>query len=125
MTHLYYVRHAQPDYSIHDDPTRPLTEKGMRDCALVTAFLTDKSIDRVFSSPYKRAVDTVQPFAAQAHLPVTLIGDLRERRSIPFGSTILKASARHSGRTLTTATKTASVCARCRNATSKRCKKFC
>ena len=80
MTHLYYVRHAQPDYSIHDDLTRPLTEKGMRDCALVTDFLTDKSIDRVFSSPYKRAVDTVQPFAAQAHLPVTLIDDLRERR---------------------------------------------
>ena len=68
MTHLYYVRHAQPDYSVHDDLTRPLTEKGMRDCALVTDFLTDKSIDRVFSSPYKRAVDTVQPFAAQAHL---------------------------------------------------------
>ena len=80
MTHLYYVRHAQPDYSVHDDLTRPLTEKGMRDCALVTDFLTDKSIDRVFSSPYKRAVDTVQPFAAQAHLPVTLIDDLRERR---------------------------------------------
>ena len=119
MTHLYYVRHAQPDYSVHDDLTRPLTEKGMRDCALVTDFLTDKSIDRVFSSPYKRAVDTVQPFAAQAHLPVTLIDDLRERRID------LKASARHSGRTLTTATKTASVCARCRNATSKRCKKFC
>lgn len=33
MTHLYYVRHAQPDYSVHDDLTRPLTEKGMRDCA--------------------------------------------------------------------------------------------
>ena len=80
MTHLYYVRHAQPDYSVHDDLTRPLTEKGMRDCALVTDFLTDKSIDRVFSSPYKRAVDTVQPFAAQAPLPVTLIDDLRERR---------------------------------------------
>ena len=53
MTHLYYVRHAQPDYSVHDDLTRPLTEKSMRDCALVTDFLTDKSIDRVFSSPYK------------------------------------------------------------------------
>ncbi len=38
MTHLYYVRHAQPDYSVHDDLTRPLTEKGMRDCALVTDF---------------------------------------------------------------------------------------
>lgn len=44
MTHLYYVRHAQPDYSVHDDLTRPLTEKGMRDCALVTAFLADKSL---------------------------------------------------------------------------------
>ena len=93
MTHLYYVRHAQPDYSVHDDLTRPLTEKGMRDCALVTAFLADKSIDRVFSSPYKRAVDTVQPFAAQAHLPITLIDDLRERRidsDFVCFSTILK-----------------------------------
>lgn len=31
MTTVYFVRHAQPDLSVHDDLTRPLTEKGLQD----------------------------------------------------------------------------------------------
>lgn len=79
MTELYFVRHAEPNCNNHDDATRELTAKGLRDRALVTAFLADKAITAVFSSPYKRAVDTVRDFAGRVSLPVQLDPDFRER----------------------------------------------
>ena len=80
MTEVYFVRHAQPDFKNHDDATRALTEKGMRDRTLATKFLTDKNITAVLSSPYKRAVDTVQEFADENGLPIRTDFDFRERR---------------------------------------------
>lgn len=80
MTTVYFVRHAESDFNVHDDFSRPLTEKGRRDCALVTEFLSDKKISAVFSSPFVRAVDTVAPFAESAGLPVQIIEDFRERK---------------------------------------------
>lgn len=80
MTVIYFVRHAEPDYSNHDDMNRPLTEKGLADRRLVTNFLADKDISAVLSSPYKRAVDTVKQFADSKGLPVVTVEDFRERR---------------------------------------------
>ncbi|HAR84900.1 MAG TPA: histidine phosphatase family protein, partial [Clostridium sp.] len=28
MTNIYFVRHCEPDFSIHEDLIRPLTQKG-------------------------------------------------------------------------------------------------
>jgi len=78
-TTLYLIRHAEPDRQNHDDLTRALTEKGRRDTALVTACLTGKRIAAVYSSPYRRALDTVRPFAEQAGLTIRVDADLRER----------------------------------------------
>lgn len=80
MTELYFVRHAEPDYENHDDMSRPLTEKGMRDRLLAADFLSDKDISAVYSSPFKRAVDTVQPLADRLNLPVLTDADFRERK---------------------------------------------
>lgn len=80
MTELYFVRHAEPNIHNHDDPTRELTEKGRQDARLVTAFLADKQIAAVLSSPYKRAVDTVHDFSETAGLPILTDPDFRERR---------------------------------------------
>lgn len=80
MTNVYFVRHAQPNYENHDDMTRELTEKGLRDRKAVTAFLMDKDIDAVLSSPYRRSVDTVKEFADAKGFPVTVVEDFRERR---------------------------------------------
>ena len=63
MTTIYFVRHAEANYNNHDDILRELSEKGLKDRELVTDFFTDKQIDIVLSSPYKRAVDTVLDFA--------------------------------------------------------------
>ena len=80
MTNIYFIRHAEPDYSNHDDLTRELSPKGMQDRTLVTEFFADKQVDIVLSSPYKRAVDTVAHFASARDLPITTVYDFRERK---------------------------------------------
>ncbi len=80
MTTIYFVRHAQPNYDNHNDLERELTAKGLEDRKRVTAFLMDKSVDVVLSSPYKRAVDTVKDFADRARLNIGIIPDFRERK---------------------------------------------
>ena len=81
MTTVYFIRHAQADNSVRDGRVRPLTEKGMADRALVTAFLQHKGIDAVLSSPFKRAVDTIAPFAEENNLAIERIEDFREQKS--------------------------------------------
>ncbi|MGT2756750.1 histidine phosphatase family protein [Streptococcus ovuberis] len=80
ITKFYFVRHAEPNYNNHDDLTRELTSKGLRDRLQVTKFLTNKSIDVIYSSPFKRAIDTVKHFADSVNLPVHLEDRFRERR---------------------------------------------
>lgn len=80
MTNIYFVRHAEPNYKNHDDFTRELSARGMEDRKLVTAFLADKAIDAVLSSPFKRAVDTVKDFADTYGYEVINVEDFRERR---------------------------------------------
>lgn len=80
MTEIYFIRHAEPDFKNHDDMTRPLTEKGRGETSRVTEFLADKGVDAVLSSPYRRAVDTVRPFAERAGLEIETVWEFRERR---------------------------------------------
>ncbi len=81
MTIVYFVRHAQADRTVRDGLTRPLTKKGMKDSLAVTEYLTDKNIDKVVSSPFKRAIDTVAGFALARGLDIETIEDFRERKS--------------------------------------------
>ncbi len=78
MTNVYFIRHAEPRYDA-DDRTRGLSDKGLRDRTLVTEFLADKTIDTVLSSPYRRAVETVQEFADTHGLDILPVEDFRER----------------------------------------------
>ena len=79
MTHIYFIRHCKPDTSVHDDLARPLMVKGLEDRARVEAYLADKAIDAVLSSPCKRAVDTVGRFAGLLSLEISTDQRLRER----------------------------------------------
>lgn len=80
MTKVYFVRHAKPDLSVHDDMNRPLTKEGHTSSKRVTQILFNKGITQIFSSPYRRAVDTVSDLALHLHLPVICIDDFRERK---------------------------------------------
>jgi len=81
MTAVYFIRHAESDTSVRDPLTRPLTAKGLADRRLVTDFLSDKNIDAVISSPFKRAVDTVREFAKERGFEIETVDGLRERKS--------------------------------------------
>ena len=56
MTRVYFVRHAQPEHDWEEERTRPLTEEGKKDSAIVLEFLKDKKIDAFYCSPYKRSI---------------------------------------------------------------------
>ncbi len=80
MTRVYFVRHAQPQYSWYDDRTRPLTEEGERDKDMVLEFLRDKKIDRFYCSPYKRSYDTIADAAEFYGQSIVTDERLRERQ---------------------------------------------
>lgn len=78
-TIVYFVRHAQSDNGHKEEMTRPLTPKGMEDRMLALAYLKDKQVKAVYSSPYLRAVTTVQPLAEHLGLEVVPVDGFRER----------------------------------------------
>ncbi|GAA0773160.1 histidine phosphatase family protein [Clostridium subterminale] len=79
MTDIYFVRHCEPDFSIHEELIRPLTNKGLEDSKRVAEVLMSKQIHVIYSSPYKRAIDTVKVLADTLNLEVVTKDDLRER----------------------------------------------
>lgn len=86
MVKIYFVRHAQPDFSHYEDLTRPLTKEGWADCEKVTAFFKNKEIDAFYCSPYKRSVDTIKG-AADFHKKEIITDErLREREKGPNGN---------------------------------------
>lgn len=81
MTRIYFVRHAEPVHSHADDRTRPLTEAGMQDTALVLETLRDKHINVFYCSPYQRSMDTIRSAAQWYGLPIQTDERLRERQA--------------------------------------------
>ena len=79
MTKVYFIRHAEPDFTNHNDLLRPLSPKGMQDRKIVTDYLEDKKIDVVLSSPFKRAVMTMEAFAGKYGFNIETIDDFHER----------------------------------------------
>lgn len=80
LTKIYFVRHAQPDYTNKDEALRPLTEKGLLDSHKVTEYFIDKNIHKIYSSPYKRAYDTVKHFSDTVSLEIIALDGFRERK---------------------------------------------
>lgn len=80
MTTIYFIRHAEPNYNNHNDLSRELSPKGLKDRKLVTEYLKDKNIQVALSSPFKRAIDTIKDFTDGENLPIEIIDDFRERR---------------------------------------------
>ncbi|PGM94651.1 histidine phosphatase family protein [Bacillus cereus] len=78
MTTIYFVRHAHSTYT-KEERERPLSDRGQFDAENVTHLLNDEHIDVVISSPYKRAIQTVQGIANTYNLSIQPEEDLRER----------------------------------------------
>lgn len=80
MNRIYFVRHAKADFSVKDDLLRPLSEEGVNDSKKVTQYLKDKNITKIYSSPYKRSIDTIGDFAATLNKDIKVVEDFRERK---------------------------------------------
>lgn len=79
-TKVYFIRHAEPNYNNHDDLLRELSPKGLQDSQQLVNLFQDKQIDAFYSSPYKRAIDTIAPLASFHHKEIGHITDFRERK---------------------------------------------
>ncbi len=78
-TTIYMVRHAESPYTEGSERTRGLTPKGKINVEKVTEILKDEEIDIIISSPYARAILTVEGLAQLLKLDIKIIEDLRER----------------------------------------------
>ena len=76
MRQLLLIRHCQ---SSGQDPDAALTEIGPKQAEALAGFLSDYPIDRIVSSSYKRAQQSIEPFAAKVGLPIHLDHRLIER----------------------------------------------
>ncbi len=81
ITTVYFIRHAESDSKVRDPWLRPLTAKGTEDARRLVKVFEGIDIDAMYSSPYPRAIATVQPLADARKLPVQLVDGLKERRS--------------------------------------------
>ena len=81
QTDLYFVRHAHSTYT-PDELGRPLSERGFTDANTVTDLLKRKAIDYVYSSPYKRAIQTVKGIAKYIGKEIELVEDVFWRKGL-------------------------------------------
>jgi 2,3-bisphosphoglycerate-dependent phosphoglycerate mutase len=78
LTSFYFVRHAHSTYT-PDELKRPLSEKGQADAERITQILKKENIDYVISSPYKRAIQTVEGVTDFTGKEVIIESDFKER----------------------------------------------
>ena len=77
MKHLYFVRHCKPE-SQH--PNAPLTAEGRAQAEMLAHFFMDKKIERIVSSLYARARQSIEPFAQRSGLKIEFDERLVEHR---------------------------------------------
>ena len=79
MNNIYYfVRHAHSTYT-HNEWTRPLSQRGRASLSQLNV-LKKEPISAIYSSPYQRAIETVESLALALGLPVHLDKRLIERK---------------------------------------------
>ena len=78
ITNLYFVRHAHSIYST-DELNRPLSERGQDDARKVADILKREQIEVVISSPYKRAIQTIEGLAGMIGVDIQIEEGFKER----------------------------------------------
>jgi 2,3-bisphosphoglycerate-dependent phosphoglycerate mutase len=79
ITEVYFVRHAHSVFSLENEETRELSEKGWRDAEKITQILFEENINQIISSSYVRARQTVEGLANLLNLEIELDSRFRER----------------------------------------------
>jgi 2,3-bisphosphoglycerate-dependent phosphoglycerate mutase len=83
---IVLVRHAepvQPGDPRFEENDRPLSDAGAKQAQRLAGVLGARAPAAIYSSPYPRAVQTVEPLARQSGLAIEIVDDLRERLLSP------------------------------------------
>lgn len=76
MKTVYLVRHA----SANGQPVEaPLTEQGRKQALALVDFFKHKEVDIIYSSPFKRALDTIKPLSDSKKINIVEDSRLGER----------------------------------------------
>jgi 2,3-bisphosphoglycerate-dependent phosphoglycerate mutase len=73
---LYFVRHAKAE---GQEVSAALTEAGVAQANKLVDFFANKPIEKIYASPFKRAIDTITPLADYLGIPITIDDRLSER----------------------------------------------
>lgn len=76
MTNILLIRHCS---ATGQDPDAPLTLEGLQQAKELIHYLKNYSVSKIISSPYLRAVQTIEPFAKHFDIPIHLDARLQER----------------------------------------------
>ncbi|PAV29441.1 histidine phosphatase family protein [Virgibacillus profundi] len=78
MKKIYFVRHCTADGQHKDSP---LTTIGMRQAHLLSVFFSEQQtkIDKIISSPYLRAIESIKPYAEKENIEIEINDRLKER----------------------------------------------
>jgi broad specificity phosphatase PhoE len=82
MTIFLLVRHGYTEWIekelLHGISDQPLSEFGFKQAELTARFLKNTRIDRIYSSPLLRTMQTAEKISETSGIPVIPIADLRE-----------------------------------------------
>ncbi|MCE4956281.1 histidine phosphatase family protein [Macrococcoides caseolyticum] len=79
MKQIYFIRHSIRDISYKHDESAPLTEDGVKLALDLVEIFKNKEIVQIYSSPFKRALDTVKPIAEDKGLKIEIVENFYER----------------------------------------------
>lgn len=80
MKIIYLIRHGKASLSGSTEEERPLEEEGFKQAKQLSTVLQklEPKISKLYSSPYKRAIQSFEPFAQPNNLQIGIIDDLHE-----------------------------------------------
>ena len=79
-TTIYMIRHAKSPVVGGQELTRELSTQGLIDAKKVADIMDNKKIDLIVSSPYKRAIQTIEEIATNKDIEIIVYEELRERQ---------------------------------------------
>jgi 2,3-bisphosphoglycerate-dependent phosphoglycerate mutase len=98
MSIFYLIRHADPlrNSSGRPEGESPLSDRGRRDAEQLASGFVAVELDAIYSSPYRRARETVEPIARAKGLSIREIQNFRERTlgDGPFADPIFLSAVR-------------------------------
>lgn len=78
-TTLFMIRHAESPFIFGQERSRKLSVQGELDANKITEQLKQEKIDVIVSSPYTRAIQTIEGIANEHQLEITVFEGLKER----------------------------------------------